>query len=56
MYDDVTSLLAEMDLSLTKLVGFGFDGASAMRGIHEGLFTNIWRHAHDLIDIHRIAH
>ena len=56
MYDDVTSLLVEMDLSLTKLVGFGSDGASEMRGIHEGLSTKLRQHAPHLIDIHCIAH
>ena len=36
MYDVVRTLLAEMDLYLMKLVGFSSDGASYMRGIHEG--------------------
>ena len=56
MYDAVTSLLVEMDLSLTKLVGFGSDGDSTMRGNREGLATKLRRHAPHLIDIHCIAH
>lgn len=36
MYDVVRTPLAEMDLSLMKFVGFGLDGASYMRGNHEG--------------------
>ena len=45
-----------MDLSLIKLIGFGSDRASSMRGIHEGLSTKICRHAPHLLDIHCIAH
>lgn len=45
IYDDVTSLLADMNLSMKKLVGFGSDGATSMRGIREGLSTKIYRHA-----------
>jgi hypothetical protein len=45
-----------MDLSLMKLVGFGSDGASSMRGIHEGLSTKLRRDAPHLLDIHCIAH
>jgi len=56
MYDAVTSLLADMNLSMTKLVGFGSDGASSMRGIREGLSTKLRRHAPHLVDIHCIAH
>ena len=56
MYDAVTYLLAEMDLSLIKLVGFGSDGASSMRGIHEGLSTKLRRDAPHFLDIHCIAH
>ena len=54
MYDAVTTLLAEINLSLMKLVGFGFDGASTMRGIREGLSIKL--HAPHLLDIHFIAH
>ena len=45
MYDAVRSLLEEMDLSLMKLVGFGSDGASSMKGIHEGLSSKLHRDA-----------
>ena len=55
MYDVVRTLLAEMDLSLMKLVGFG-SGASSMRGIHEGLSTKLHRDTPHLLDIHCIAH
>ena len=56
MYDAVTTLLAEMNLSLMKLVGFGSDGTSAMTGTHEGLSTKLHRDAPHLLDIHCIAH
>ncbi|KAH9295072.1 hypothetical protein KI387_038660 [Taxus chinensis] len=56
MYDVVITLLTEMNLSLMKLVGFGSDGASAMRGIREGLSTKLRRDAPHLLDIHCIAH
>jgi len=36
MYDVVRTLLAEMDLSLMKLVADSLDDASSIRGIHEG--------------------
>ena len=56
MYDAVRSLLEEMDLSLMKLVGFGSDGASSMRGIREGLSSKLRRDAPHLLDVHCIAH
>ena len=41
MYESLSGLLTEMDLSKHKMVGFGSDGASSMRGIHEGLATKL---------------
>ena len=56
MYDVVTSLLAKMNLSMAKLVGFGSNGASFMRGIRNGLPTKLHRHAPHLLNIQCIIH
>lgn len=39
-----------------KLVGFGLDGASSMRGIHEVVSSNLHRYDPHLRYIHWIAH
>lgn len=55
MYDVVRTPLREMDLSLMKLVGFGSDGESTMKGVREGLTSKLHRDALHLLDIHCIA-
>jgi hypothetical protein len=55
MYESLSGLLTEMDLSKHKMVGFGSDGAS-MRGIHEGLAAKLLREVPHLLCIHCVAH
>ena len=56
MYESLSRLLSEMDLSKYKMMGFGSDGASSMRGIHEGLASKLLREVPHLLCIHCMAH
>ena len=56
MYEALSGLLSEMKLSKHKMVGFGPDGASSMRGIHEVLAAKLLRDVPHLICIHCVAH
>ena len=56
MYEALSGLLSEMKLSKHKMVGFGSDGASSMRGIHEGLAAKLLRDVPHLLCIHCVAH
>jgi hypothetical protein len=56
MYESLSGLLSKMDLSKYKMVGFGSDGASSMRGIHEGLTAKLLHEVPHLLCIHYVAH
>ena len=56
MYEAVSGLLSETKLSKHQMVGFGLDGASSMRSIHEGLVAKLLWEVPHLLCIHCIAH
>ena len=56
MYESISGLLSETDLSKYKIVVFGSDGASSMRGIREGLAAKLLREVPHLLCIHCVAH
>ena len=56
MHDSLSRLLSEMELSKYKMVGFGSDGASFMRGIYQGLATMFLCEVSHLLCVHCVAH
>ena len=56
MYEAVSGLLSKMKLSKHQMVGFGSDGASSMRVIHEVLAAKLLQEVPHLLCIHCIAH
>ena len=49
-------VLAQRDLKVTQMIGFGSDGASVMTGRQAGVGAQLAQHAHSLVSIHCMAH
>ena len=56
MYEALSRLLFEMKLSKHQMVSFGSDGASSMRGIHQGLASKLLCEVPHFLCIHYVAH
>jgi len=49
-------VLEDRKLDVTRMVGFGSDGASVMTGKHNGVGTLLKKHANHMVVIHCMAH
>ena len=52
----ILELLTSLDLSITKVMGFGSDGASVMVGRRAGVATLLKEKNPQVVDIHCVAH
>ena len=56
LFDTITNYLEEEGLDITKLLGFGSDGASVMIGRHKGVATRIKERSPHCVSVHCMAH
>jgi len=56
MYEELSRLSSEMNLSKHQIVSFGSNGASFMRGICEGLNAKLLCEGPHLLCIHCVTH
>lgn len=56
IYEAITKYCASNDISLSKCMGFGSDGASVMTGVRTGVSTRLKSDNCYLVSIHCVAH